>query len=691
MKKSLLIFLLAICGTVLAAQPGNFVKWTFSVKDTGTDNVYDIIFDADIESPWHMYDLGPYEGGPNATAFEFKENGRYRLLGNARHNVAPKKIDDPIFMMELGYFALKASFVQTLEVLSPGDFTLEASVEYQLCDDQSCLMPTEYEFYIPVKGTGIVTVAESNDLTENPEEPVSENLSDSLYLSENTVVAQVEPKVLAATEFVAFEPDHSMKTSLWALIISAILWGFAALLTPCVFPMVPMTVSYFLKYGEKKNKGKFGALLYGISIVALYTIPIGAIILITYFAGGRTVTADIFNWLATHWLPNVLFFIVFILFAASFFGAFELRMPSRLVNKSDSKADKGGFAGIFFMALTLVLVSFSCTGPIVGTILISATQGEIWEPVLAMLLFSTAFALPFTLLAVFPAFMKKLPKSGGWLNSVKIVLGFIEIALAFKFLSVADQTYHWGLLDREIYLAIWITVFSLLGFYLLGKLRFAHDSEVKCLNVTRLTLSIITFSFVVYMIPGLWGAPLKGLSGYLPPISTQDFCLGNSIPVSEPRNGMAIKYGDFLSLPDGINGFFDYEEALSYARSVKKPLFIDFTGHGCVNCREMEAKVFSDPRVISILNEKFVVVAVYTDDRKELPENEWVRTENGKVLKTLGKVNSRLANDKYGVGALPYYVIIDGNENIIASPRGYNLNITAFLEFLETGANNYGK
>ncbi|MGN1212045.1 MAG: protein-disulfide reductase DsbD family protein, partial [Candidatus Cryptobacteroides sp.] len=312
----------------------------------------------------------------------------------------------------------------------------------------------------------------------------------------------------------------------WGIVLEAILWGFAALLTPCVFPMVPMTVSFFMKGSSTPAQGRFKASMYGLFIVILYTVPISLIILITRIVGGDAVTADIFNWLATHWLPNILFFIVFMIFAASFFGAFEIVLPSKLVNKSDKGADKGGLAGIFFMALTLVLVSFSCTGPIVGSVLIKATQGEFWEPMIAMLAFSLAFAIPFTLLAFFPSLLKNLPKSGGWLNSVKVVLGFIEVALGFKFLSVADQTYHWGLLDREVYLAIWIATFSLLGLYLLGKIRFANDDKMEHLSVKRLVLAIGVFAFVIYMIPGMFGAPLKALSGYLPPISTQDFVIG---------------------------------------------------------------------------------------------------------------------------------------------------------------------
>ncbi|MDE5815729.1 MAG: thiol:disulfide interchange protein, partial [Alistipes sp.] len=332
--------------------------------------------------------------------------------------------------------------------------------------------------------------------------------------------------------------------------IEAILWGFAAMLTPCVFPMIPMTVSYFLKGEGGAARGRMRAALYGLFIVALYTVPIAVIILATRLLGGDAVTADIFNWLATHWLPNVVFFVVFMLFAASFFGAFEITMPSWLVNKSDSKADTKGLGGIFFLALTLVLVSFSCTGPIVGSVLIKSTAGEFWTPILTMLAFSLAFALPFTLFAFFPEVLKKLPKSGGWLNSVKVVIGFIEVALGFKFLSVADQTYHWGLLDREVYLAIWIVVFALLGLYLLGKLKFAHDSDVPYVSVTRLALAIAVFSFVVYLIPGMWGAPLKGLSGYLPPLATQDFVVGQgaaAAPAAVARSAAdRPNYSDFL-------------------------------------------------------------------------------------------------------------------------------------------------
>jgi thiol:disulfide interchange protein DsbD len=418
--------------------------------------------------------------------------------------------------------------------------------------------------------------------------------------SDATLVPDRGQKSNQSTSVVATINAQVPTQSLWSFILEAILWGFAALLTPCVFPMVPMTVSYFLKSNTSAARGRFNAGLYGFFIVALYTLPVAGIILITRWLGGDSVTADIFNFLATHWIPNVLFFMVFMVFAASFFGAFEITMPSRLVNRTDQQSEKGGVLGIFFMSLTLVLVSFSCTGPIVGSVLIKSTSGEFLAPIVTMFAFSAAFAVPFTLFAFFPSMLKNLPKSGGWLNAVKVVLGFIEVALGMKFLSVADQTYHWGILDREVYLAIWIVVFFLLGLYLLGKIKFAHDSEMKFLSVPRLGLAIVVFSFVVYMIPGMWGAPLKALSGYLPPLSSQDFTMNSGSESDESQNNLKTKYSDFLHLPHDLVGFFDYTEALAYAKQVHKPVFIDFTGHGCVNCREMEAKVWSDPRVLKL-------------------------------------------------------------------------------------------
>ena len=665
--------LLPVVAALLAATAGaQNADWKSTVEHLKGD-AYRIVLEASIPAPYHMYDMGPYEDGPNATTIVFTPGEGVTLEGDVEQLTQPDRHYDKTFEMEIGTFAGKALFAQRVKLTVP-ESSVKAQIEWMLCDDTSCMPPDDTELTIAIPAGSTPGSA--------------------------AATAPAEPEKAPAAEVAPAQKDAAGGGSLWALIIEAILWGFAALLTPCVFPMVPMTVSFFMKSAGSPALGRIRAGMYGFFIVALYTLPIAAIILITRVLGGDAVTADIFNWLATHWLPNILFFLVFMVFAASFFGAFEITMPSWMVNKTDSKADSKGLAGIFFMALTLVLVSFSCTGPIVGSVLIKSTAGEFWSPIVTMLAFSVAFALPFTLFAFFPSMLKKLPKSGGWLNSVKVVLGFIEVALGMKFLSVADQTYHWGLLDREIYLAVWIVTFSLLGLYLLGKIKFAHDSDMPYLGVGRLALAIVTFSFVVYLVPGMWGAPLKGLSGYLPPLHTQDFVIGQqdgSGPApagGEARmlltvDGQKPKHSDFLHLPHNLEGFFDLKEAEAYAAKVGKPLFIDFTGHGCVNCREMEARVWSDPQVLDILRNDYVIVALFSDDKKVLPESEWVTTDSGKVLKSLGKINSYYALKTFGVNAQPYYVLQGRDGKELVPPRGYDLSVPGFVEFLRSGVEAY--
>ena len=633
-----------------AAQFSQPVTWTVDSQQSG-ENRYEITVTGNMSEPgWHVYDLADYGStGPNSTSVTIGD-GVTVVEGPAIVSKVHKAMDD-VFGMEIGTCEGPVIIKTTVEVPAGSCVEVPVTVEWQCCNDSNCLPPDDY--------TQVVSLGQQIDAAA----PAAEQTA-----------------------------GKSASSGLLALILEAILWGFAMLLTPCVFPMVPMTISFFMKGSESKSQGRFKAAMYGLFIVLLYTVPICVIIGLTWILGGDSVTADIFNWLATHWLPNILFFTIFMIFAASFFGAFEITLPSKWVNSSDSKSDKKGLGGIFFLALTLVLVSFSCTGPIVGTVLIKSTQGEFWTPMVTMLAFSVAFALPFTILALFPSLLKNLPKSGGWLNSVKVVLGFIEIALGFKFLSTADQTYHWHLLDREVYLAIWIVTFSLLGFYLLGKLKFKFDSDVKHISVLRLSLAITVFTFVVYMIPGMWGAPLKALSGYLPPITTQDFVLGSErqpvayeISAAEPVPG-GRKYADFLKLPYDIPAFFDYEEARAYARETGKPLFVDFTGHGCVNCREMETRVWSDPRALKMMKEDYVVCALYADDKKVLPESEWVTTPDGKVLKSLGKINSHFALERFNVNAQPYYAILDPvTEEHKAPSRGYNLDVDAFVDFLTQG------
>jgi thiol:disulfide interchange protein DsbD len=688
---------LALGVTTLHAQE---VGWTGSVEPLGGAE-YELRFEAAIPSGFHMYDMGPYEGGPNPTVITLSPEAGVELVGSVEQRTKPHRYFDQMFGMEIGTFSGKALFTQRVR-LTAAQAKVRAAIEWMICDDKSCMPPSDTELTLVVGAADAqgaaaeATTAPAGGESVATPAAATERVSDTAATSGS--VAGASETTAGAETAAAPAKDAAGSGSLWSLIIEAILWGFAALLTPCVFPMVPMTVSFFMKSSGKPALGRFRAGMYGFFIVALYTLPIAAIIVITRLVGGDAVTADIFNWLATHWLPNLIFFAVFMLFAASFFGAFEITMPSWMVNKSDSKADSKGLAGIFFMALTLVLISFSCTGPIVGSVLIKSTAGEFWSPIVTMLAFSLAFALPFTLFAFFPSMLKKLPKSGGWLNSVKVVLGFVEVALGFKFLSVADQTYHWGLLDREVYLAIWIVVFAMLGFYLLGKLRFAHDDEVQHVGVGRLALAIAVFTFVVYLIPGMWGAPLKALSGYLPPLTTQDFVLGQttsagaSVSATAPLrtvDGKAPKYSDVLHLPHGLEGFFDLKEAEAYAARAGKPLFIDFTGHGCVNCREMEARVWSDPRVLELLRNDYVICALYSDDKMELPESEWVTTESGKVLRSLGKINAHYALKTFGVNAQPYYVLQGRDGRMLVEPRGYDLDVEAFVDFLRRGVEAY--
>ena len=483
--------------------------------------------------------------------------------------------------------------------------------------------------------------------------------------------------------------------NLWTFWVLSFGAGLTALLTPCVFPMVPLTVSFFSppaeSTGTRGSRGWKRAVLYGLFIVLIYVLA-GTVVAQVNGPGFA-------NWLSTHWLPNVFFFVVFLIFALSFLGAFELRLPHTLISRMDRMSSRGGWAGIFFMAFTLVLVSFSCTGPIVGSVLVLSAGGEVLKPVVGMFGFSLALALPFGLFAAFPGWLHKLPKSGGWLHEVKVILGFLELALALKFLSIADQVYHWGLLDREVYLSLWIVIFGLLGLYLLGKISIKHDVKDRGTNVSKLLLAIGTLSFTVYMVPGLFGAPLKALSGYLPPMGTQEFVMTAGKDHQEdtdPGSAGSLancpkpKYTDLLQLPHGLQGYFDLAQARACAQIQNKPIFIDFTGHGCVNCREMEMRVWSDPRVLDILKKEYVVLALYVDEKTALAEETWYTSSyDGKVKKTLGKQNMDYQITKFTNNAQPFYVLMDADEQLLAEPRAYDLNIENFIAFLEEGITNY--
>ncbi|MEX0882427.1 MAG: cytochrome c biogenesis protein CcdA, partial [Cyclobacteriaceae bacterium] len=568
-------------------------EWTIALSKPSPKGGEEVtlILKADIPNNWYIYsnDFDP-DLGPLLTEILLDQSEGITPIGDLKAIDHKTKFEE-IWEGEVTYFEKEGLFHQKLRI-DAENALIKGRVEYQMCSDitNQCINYEE-EFSI-VLGEASTKAAENQ--------------------------TPIKDEIVKDTDPIGAEAGES-KESLIGFMVIAFLAGLAALLTPCVFPMIPMTVTFFTGRANSRVQGLRNAFIYGFSIIAIYTIA-GTIV-------ASLQGPEFANWLSTHWAPNIFFFAVFIFFAFAFLGMFEITLPSGLVNKMDAQADKGGMVGIFFMAFTLVLVSFSCTGPIVGSILISSAGGELLKPIAGMFAFSLAFALPFTLFAIFPEWLNSLPKSGGWLNSVKVVLGFLELALAFKFLSIADQVYHWGLLDRDIYLAIWIVIFALLGLYLLGKLRLAHDSPLEYLGVPRLMLAILTFVFVLYLIPGMWGAPLKALSGYLPPMSSHDFDLvkisRENSASSDQDLGEIPKYADFLHFPHGIQGYFDYEQALAAAKRQDKPLFIDFTGHGCVNCREMEARVWSDPRVLKRLKEDFVMVALYIDERYTLPESEW--------------------------------------------------------------------
>ncbi len=653
MRAKFLVLTIIFLGSSLLSfsQMVRPVTWTFSQSNLNNNEI-ELTLKAAIQPGWHLYGTKLPEGGPVKTSFNFKPDSlNYKLVGDVSSLKPPLKEHDEVFNMNLEFYNSEVTFIQKVKILSSKPFDLKGSVEYQSCNNETCTLD-DHDFVFQIKGA-------------------------------------VGSSVASATS----ESEKSPKHGLWWFLLFSFVAGLAAILTPCVFPMIPMTVSFFMNSSKSKLQARIQAVVYGGSIILIYTL-IGTLVALT-------LGADFANWISTHWIPNVLFFLVFVFFAFSFFGAFEIILPSSWGNATDRFSDKGGVSGAFFMALTLVLVSFSCTGPIVGALLVESAGGMVLKPIVGMLGFSLAFALPFTLFALFPQWLSNLPKSGGWLNSVKVVLGFIELALGLKFLSIADQTYHWRILDREIYLAFWIVIFTLMGFYLLGKLKFAHDSDSKHVTVPRLMLAILTFTFVVYLIPGMLGAPLKAISGYLPPMTSHDFDirkivreevkLGDfhtSAVANEPSSALCEKpkFADFLELPHGLEGYFDYQQGLACAKAQNKPLFIDFTGHGCVNCREMEANVWSDPRVLAMLKRDFVVVALYVDDKTTLPQSEWVTSSyDHKVKSTIGKKFADFQIAKFGVNAQPYYVLLDHKEQLLVKPTARDLNPEHFIEFLTKG------
>jgi len=665
-------------GSASFAQLQEPVKWSFKATRLN-DSVAELTFAAKIDPTWHLYSQEVPADGPKPTLFTFDKPTGYQLQGKVKE---PKPLQefDEVFEMNVKFFAMQAVFTQKVKILSNKPVKITGEVEFQACDNKSCIFDAK-PFSFDLEGSKTYKALAVTAVVDTAKVKAT---------ADTLPTAHADTLQKAETVQASGQLDDG-KTPLWLFFFIAFAAGLVAILTPCVFPMIPMTVSYFLKSG---SNGKVQASIYGLSIIAIYTL-FGTVIAVLF-------GAEFSNWISTHWIPNVLFFLIFVIFAASFFGYFEITMPNWLVNKSVSAEDKGGTIGTLFMAFTLVLVSFSCTGPIVGTILVESVGGQILKPVIGMLGFSLAFAIPFTLFALFPQWLNKMPKSGGWLNSVKVVLGFIELAFALKFLNVPDQTYHWGILDREIYLAFWIVIFTMMGFYLLGKIKFPHDSDYPVVkSFPRLMLIIATFTFVIYLVPGLWGAPLKGISGWLPPMETQDFDV-TAIVRDNAGSGGAVNKGNIaeppsysntaLKIPHGLKGYFDYDEALKASKILNKPVFVDFTGHGCTNCREMENRVWSDPEVLKRLRENFVIAALYVDDKViEMPKEQWYTNKAGREVKLLGKKNAEIQIEKFGANAQPFYVILDADGNLLVPAHAYDLDIASYIKFLDAGVAAFDK
>ncbi|MDR0680790.1 MAG: thioredoxin family protein [Dysgonamonadaceae bacterium] len=669
LKKIKFIFLLLLIAPFsLLAQMQEPVKWKHSISRSS-----EIIFTTTIDPGWHLYDMNLPPGGPNPTVFIFEKIKGVELLGKVTTLAEINTAFDDLFGMNISWYKGNPSFTQKLKIIDSENFNIQGYIDYMTCNDEYCI-PCKEEFAFSKKDlpASLVNAEQKEKLVVVADStPNSQQSADELF--PDSALSQKEPVASTETsdwwnpvieELQNYGTGEMSKNKSWpAIFFLCFGGGFLALLTPCVWPIIPMTVSFFLKRSKSERKRAItDAVIYGLSIIVIY-LTLG--LLITALFG-----ASALNELSTHAVFNLIFFALLVLFAVSFFGAFELTLPSSWTNKIDNKAETTtGIVSIFFMAFTLVLVSFSCTGPIIGGLLVQAAgMGSIIGPAIGMFGFGLALAIPFAFFAVFPSLLQNLPKSGGWLNSVKVVLGFLELALALKFLSVADLAYGWRILDREVFLTLWIVIFALLGFYLLGKIKFAHDSDLKHLSITRLFLAVISFAFTVYMIPGLWGAPLKAISAFSPPLYTQDFNLYDG--EVHPK-------------------FYDYDEGMEYAAKQGKPVMVDFTGFGCVNCREMEASVWSDPRVKGIIDNDYVLISLYVDDKTKLPETIEIK-EYGKTtkLRTVGDKWSYLQRHKFGANAQPYYVLLNNQGAPIAPWRAYNKDVDEYIRFLQEGIKN---
>ena len=676
-----LMGLMGVVGNNACGQQLDPVKWKYSVRETSATEA-ELVFTATLDAGWHLYSQYTSPDGPLAIEFTFEESKDYERVGKVLEPKPHEEMDD-IFQCIVKSFSGKVVFRQKVKRISDKDFTVKGTVSYQLCNDGSCIAPEDHDFSFLVPGA-------KEEAAVVTEEPATEDVAQD-SVEEAATVTEVDTVMAVAEDLPREENKHR---SLLMVFLIALGGGILTMFTPCVFPMIPMTVNFFVRGAENKRKGRRQAWFFGFSIVFLFAV-LGAIL--AAFLGPESLYT-----LGTHWIPNLIFFVIFFIFALSFFGLFEIKMPEKWINSSDEQADKGGLLAPFFIALTTVLVSFSCTGPILGAALVGLTTSSTdrWVSLVTMLGFGIGFALPFTLLAMFPQMLGNM-KSGSWLNTVKIVFAFLELAFGLKFLQQADLYCNWGLLPRDTYLALWIVIFGLLGFYLLGKLRFKGDDEVKEIGTLRLFLAIADLAFVVYMIPGMWGAPLKGISGFLPPMESQSFNIEKIVVENRPTEHLTLntehsslpadrKYADRLHVPLGFEAFFDLDEAKAYARQQGKPVFIDFTGKTCANCREMEHYVWSDPEVKRLLNEEFVMCSLYADENTiELPEEEWVTDDKGKILKTLGRKNLNFQKTEYNMNAQPYYVIVNADGKVLTKENyKYDRDVQKFVDWLNEGINN---
>jgi len=692
MKKSIIagLFLtifLTLSGLAQVLQP---VKWSFDSKRINAGEA-ELIFTATIDPGWHVYGTDIPEDGPIPTSFNFEPSDNYQLTGEISTPDPIEKYDNA-FEMTLRYFDGEAEFKQRIALKTSDAITVKGELEFMACDDTRCLPPeyVEFSFKIPASAGSQAASEPAEDKATVTPEPVQDQ-QPAIAIQEFDA-AEEEPLINEPEPETESQPETGASGSLWTFFFIALGVGFVGLLTPCVYPMIPMTVTFFMNASQNKLKAKSQAVFFGLSIIFIYTF-VGVLVSLIF-------GADTIKQVSEHWITNLVFFLLFATFAASFFGMFEMVLPSWLTNKSDQQADKGGYIGAFFMALTLVLVSFSCTAPFVGGILVEAATGQVVKPIVGMFGFSLAFAIVFTILALFPAWLNKMPRSGGWLNSVKVVLAFLILAIGMKYLLVPNQALNWGI-TREVYIGVWIVLFTMLGFYLLGKIRFSHDSPVPHISVPRLLLVMVSFTFALYLVPGLFGAPLKAVSGYLPTESSWD--LNKVIRENVQRISVAPgtqpaaanlcdepKYSGLFELPHGLQGYFDFEQGLACAQKLNKPIFLDIKGHACTNCKVMEKNVWSDPAVLNKLREEFVIIALYVDDKTELPENEWVTSSfDGKIKKTIGRKNTDFQITRFGVNAQPYYVIMDLRGNKLNEPVGFEPDADKYLEFLDEGIKNF--